>query len=456
MSKSKFFLLLAISLLLFSLSGCGVIGDYSLSISIEPFKEIHDLGYVNVNVEGKSGLYSFHNDGDIARLNADVLFPVGIKFIGWGGRDGHLVNEYTGELLMNKSMQITAKFELDKGVAIYDTQNEEWFDQMENSISSAIGSNRTLWVFPGTYTENDIPITHPFLSIYSLLGPQKTKIIGNMEVKTRGLLELKGFTFDPGENNTAITFLDPTEEELELKLNIFKTGNGIVFENDILLPLLIENNSFQGEEAIKFQGDIDGLISINQNLFAGATGPLFQKDIYGSISIKNNTFEVWGEGLLFQGILQEKIYIENNTFEEVAAGINFTSDANYSSDIFIKKNTFRDSLTGIYLSKYQDYTQPSLIIEENNFHNNSEIGIYFEDLTEIISDNSNPYIRKNNFSGNKIALGAGEIDWESLDYNITIDARGNWWGSKDGPSPAQGGDPVVGPIEVYPWSESKN
>ncbi len=465
MGKSKLFLLLAISLLLFSLSGCGFIGDYSLSISIDPFKEIHDFGYVNVSVEGKSGLYSFHNDGDITRLNADVIFPVGIKFIGWGGRDGHLVNDYTGELLMNKSMQITAKFEVNKGVAVY--KDGTWQDQMEDSISDAIGGDRSLLVFPGIYFENDILVNYPFISIYSMLGPQKTTVIGKFDVRSENFSTLKGFTLEPIGDSPSVTFAYQINDDLDLTHNIFKNGKGIIFEGKIKAPLSIEHNLFQGTEGIIFLEDVENVVSIHQNEFSGETGPLFYKDIKGFLSIKNNSFSDLGEGLSFHGVLEEEIEIENNNFQQVGAGILFTDDVLYFNDILIKNNSFRNSSIGIEFGSYDDYWEPSLKILENNFYDNNQegaIGVHFVNLDKIneyydddyLNSNNDPQIRYNNFSGNYIGLGAGQDIWSTLDDDYKIDARGNWWGSKDGPSPAQDGDPVIGPIEVEPWRETPN
>jgi len=425
-----------------------------LRITVTPYSELYNQGYVDINPG--MGHFFHYDEGDRVYLDARVLFEgPGIEFEGWYGPDGDLVSQHTGELIMrDRLMRVEARFKVESGVAVYDKNEGKWQEEMSDTISEAIGGGHHLRVFPGKFFEKDITIDFPGVSLKSLLGPEYTTIERPILITSRNFGGLEGFTLDPGQDETAITFDHYLNQEVMIKDNIFQSGQGVLFERDIRAPLTIDSNEFRDQDGLIFEDDLNAKVLVQDNDFRGPVGIFFHQGIHEPLTIKDNSFRQNEEAVLFFGSLEQKIEILDNEFHQVGVGVNFPYGVKYFHDILIEDNSFLDSKIGLFFDNYQSYFKPALEIKGNDFYNNSDIAIHFIS-TENLNLND-PRVHYNNFEDNNIALGAGKGISYASNGELLLDARYNWWNCPDGPSPYGEGDPVEGPVMVDPWSSSSH
>jgi|GEM_PF-1952236 len=498
MSKSRFFLLLIISIVLFSLSGCELFSGNLLQIRIEPYSELYNEQLVDIFINNSRRTASRFDDGEQVRIRVRSNIPNGIEFKYWELPGGNRVTREEHTVIMNERKIVTAIFEVDDGVAVLGSDGRPIYNKLLHPQEAfKEGQNRDLVFMPGDYIY-DLDVLGLLGNIRSLRGSNETRIFGTIFVLNSSSPSFEGFTFIPNLGEPALLFPISVGRDVTIRDNYFPQGNGILFENKIAGDLGMINNSFKGEKGVTFDGivesdlyivnnnfetdygldflkNIDGKVLIDRNNFKnGLEAIYFPGDILKELTIDRNSFSQIETGINFRGNLQTKINITRNSFNEIHTGIYFGEQVVYhqNNEILIHQNRIeKASFSGIEFNDYQNTHSPRLRITENTFldcYNNDEnaIALYFFKYDLISGFNQtgdrDPFIRRNNFQGNDFALGTGDYIFLELNYDHIIDARYNWWGHSNGPSldrsyPRDRGDYVHSAHEkivVFPWANN--
>jgi len=493
MGKSKFFLLLAISLLLFSLSGCGMFPDYFVRIDIEPYGELYDRGFVEIFIDGIPQISKAFEDPKEVMISVYENIPDGIEFNYWEMPDKTRYSSHTINPVIDGRKRIKAVFDVDQGVAVMGNDGKPLYGELLTPQEAfANEANKSIVFMPGEYN-GDFDIIVPLKFVETLTGASGTKIHGTVTVKSIGIHSFEGFTLNPDQGEPGLKFTSKLENgKMIIRNNLFQRGEGILFAGEVGEEVEISRNEFLGNKGISFQEKNLSRIDIVNNNFKTNFGVEFLNEISAPVNIVNrNNFQGENEGIYIGGVVLDEVKIDyniftqsglgitiasrlsddliitRNLFYEVSSGIVFGQDVEYQSDILIQGNHFEKvSFSGIDFAKYHSASIPSLEIIENNFIDNSNefghaIGVHFDDPELIygfdLDADNDPYIRNNNFQGNDFALGVGDDIWGQNNDAYILDARYNWWGSSSGPFDLGNGDYVPHAeerIKVKPWLTS--
>jgi len=281
------------------------------------------------------------------------------------------------------------------------------YSTIQGAVNAAAEGD-VIQVRTGTYNESIYIFTNN-LTLVSVDGPGKAVIRGATVTTSLGL-NLKAIP-DGG----ATVYINP--------------NLGVTIDGFYITPGSASNAS----GIVHMGGNPGNAVTIKNNTLEGFTSYGLH-GVWGIDSVgymTNNTFSFTGNivrnsatGVFLERLSQCTIRIDNNTIEGCGTGVDI--GVFLSSTVSMNDNIVRDGEYGIYVA---NDTTSSVTAEGNSIVGNSEYGMYSD--TE------------------------------------TIDARGNWWGSSNGPldqktlpgtpnynNPGGGGNRVSSYVDYNPWLTS--
>jgi len=399
----------------------------------------------------------------------------------------------------------------------YDSNTPGWgidhFDKIQDGIN-VVGSGRTVYVLPGTYTENLVipkPLTLSgagagVTTVYpatSDTGDCSAPALGGsqMVVIMADDVTIEGFTFD-GDDPSNGAGIDARNGIVTDPTNAPDQGNNLTVRYNV-----IQNIYFRGVEARGVSG-FSG-INFNHNTVdnvdqcaGNSLGLSLHTNASGSI--KDNTVTNCDVGILVYNGSDGEV-IENEVLHSTTTGIGVngndaptrmcyntvidggtegcmqTMSVDAPVDICCNEVSSDDS-DGIIILGGQSYSQE---IYDNYVHDgDNNVGLKittdpygwgYEDshgvnawgnriigwdmgvLADVPAPDVGTHTVVATVSGNNIS---GSATWgaQNNDANSTLDATNNWWGSPTGPqhtgNPGATGNPVSDNVLYNPWAQA--
>ena len=342
------------------------------------------------------------------------------------------------------------------------------------AVTAAVGGD-TVWVAPGTYTEQIVVNKLLILRGAQFGVDARGRVAGVspspatetvLDYGSGLILELQagsaqsvidGFAFAPTIAQRGIESSAGPIDNLDILNNHFQGCTSAVFLNDSGVDVDIDRNVFKGSTGTQFhldQDNFDGLHFTNNWIQNGATTGLFVDGnhnvgvsagrsplIQGNVFDGNQTGANLGRFAFEFGTISDNVF-ENSGFDGLQGGIQNTT---ITQNVFDTNGRSGLSLTGFGGAGDATRGAQNSLVVSNYFTANVVEAIFLTSgqFPGTIATNT---IRCNAVFGNTAGI----------TYNGTesIDAENNWWGCNAGPGNA-GCDTLAGTgaggIDADPW-----